>query len=89
MMRIIQQQLDKNRQLREEQNRKWEENQRQWLELKRESDKRWEENQHQWEANQQIINQMLESIHKLDNKYDQTIGTLSTRWGLHYIINYL
>ena len=115
MMRILQQQLDENRQLREEQTRKWEENQhkweenqhkweenqrqwlelkreseerhkenqRQWLELKRESDKRWEEDQRKWEANQQVINQMLESIRKLDKKYDQTLGALGTRWGLH------
>ena len=97
MIRLIQQQLDENRQLREEQNRKWEEqnrkwdeqnrqweaNQRQLLELERKSEERWQENQRKWEANQQVINQMLESIRKLDNKYDQTLGALGTRWGLH------
>jgi hypothetical protein len=30
-----------------------------------------------------VINQMLESIRKLDKKYDQTLGALGTRWGLH------
>jgi hypothetical protein len=78
----------------EEQNRKWEENQRQLRELEQKSDERWEANQHQWlelkresderwEANQRVINQMLESIQKLDKKYDQTLGALGTRWGLH------
>ena len=94
MMRIIQQQLAEIQQLREEQNRKWEENQRQLRELEQKSDERWEANQRQWrelkresderwEANQQVINQMLESIQKLDKKYDQTLGALGTRWGLH------
>ncbi len=72
MIRLIQQQLDENRQLREEQNRKWEEQNR-----------KWEEQNRKWEANQQVINQMLESIRKLDKKYDQTLGALGTRWGLH------
>ena len=69
---------------------RWEENQRQLLELERKSNERWEENQRKWEenqrkwdANQQVINQMLESIRKLDKKYDQTLGALGTRWGLH------
>jgi hypothetical protein len=26
---------------------------------------------------------MVESIRKLDKKYDQTLGALGTRWGLH------
>jgi len=62
---------------------RWEEGQRQLLELERKSEERWEENQRKWEANQQVINQMLESIRKLDKKYDQTLGALGTRWGLH------
>jgi hypothetical protein len=94
MMRIIQQQLAEIQQLRDEQNRKWDEqnrkwdeNQRQLLELERKSDERWEAGQRQWEANQQVINEMLESIRnldkKIDKKYDQTLGALGTRWGLH------
>jgi hypothetical protein len=115
MMRVIQQKIEEDRQLREEQTRQWEENQRKWeenqrkwdenqrqllelerksderwekcqrqlLELERKSDERWEEGQRKWEANQQVINQMLESIRKLDKKYDQTLGALGTRWGLH------
>ena len=89
-MRIIQQQLAEIQQLREEQNRKWdeqnrkwEENQRQLRELEQKSDERWEEGQRKWEANQQVINEMLESIRHLNKKYDQTIGALGTRWGLH------
>jgi hypothetical protein len=122
IMRVIQQKIEEDRQLREEQTRQWDENQRKWdenqrkwdenqrkwdenqrqllelerksderweegqrqfAEMKRESDKRWEEGQRKWEANQQVINQMLESIRKLDKKYDQTLGALGTRWGLH------
>ncbi len=67
----------------EEQNRKWEENQRELQEMKRKSDERWEEGQRQWEANQRVINQMLESIRHFDKKYDQTLGALGARWGLH------
>ncbi|NJO16966.1 MAG: DUF3782 domain-containing protein [Thioploca sp.] len=82
----------------DEQNRKWDENQRQLRELEQKSDERWEANQRQWreikresderwEANQRVINEMLESIRHLDNKidkkYDQTLGALGTRWGLH------
>jgi hypothetical protein len=62
---------------------RWEEGQRQFAEMKRESDERWEAGQRKWEENQQVINQMLESIRKLDKKYDQTLGALGTRWGLH------
>ncbi|BAP57940.1 hypothetical protein THII_3643 [Thioploca ingrica] len=97
MMRVIQQKIEEDRHSREEQTRQWEENQRKWeenqrkweenqrqlLELERKSDERWEEGQRKWEANQQVINQMLESIRKLDKKYDQTLGALGTRWGLH------
>ena len=90
MMRIIQQQLAEIRQLRETQERKWEEQERKWEEQNR----KWDENQKQllelerksderWEANQQVINEMLESIRHLNKKYDQTIGALGTRWGLH------
>ncbi|NJO18491.1 MAG: DUF3782 domain-containing protein [Thioploca sp.] len=51
--------------------------------LRDEQNRKWDEQNRKWEANQQVINQMLESIRKLDNKYDQTLGALGTRWGLH------
>lgn len=44
--------------------------------MRHKSDERWAENQ-------KVINEMLDSIHKSDKKYDQTIGALGTRWGLH------
>ena len=69
--------------LKRESDKRWEANQRQWQELNRKSAERWEEGQRKWEANQRVINQMLESIQKLDKKYDQTLGALGTRWGLH------
>jgi len=97
MMRVIQQKIAEDRQSREEQTRqwaenqrKWEENQRQLLEMERKADERWaenqqkwEESQRKWEANQQVINEMLESIRKLDKKHEQTLGALGARWGLH------
>ncbi|OQW93598.1 MAG: hypothetical protein BWK79_10285 [Beggiatoa sp. IS2] len=79
MIRSINQKIEEDRQLREEQARKWDENQRKWEENQR----KWEENQRKWEENQKVINEMLASIRKLDKKYDQTIGALGTRWGLH------
>jgi hypothetical protein len=75
--------MEEDRQSREKQARRWEENQQQLRELERKSDERWEENQRKWEANQQVINEMLKSIRNLDKKYDQTLGALGTRWGLH------
>ncbi|NJO16260.1 MAG: DUF3782 domain-containing protein [Thioploca sp.] len=83
MMRIIQQQLAEIQQLREEQNRKWEEQNRKWEENQRQLRELEQKSDERWEANQRVINQMLESIQKLDKKYDQTLGALGTRWGLH------
>jgi len=68
---------------REEQSRKWkeytEEQNRKWDE----QNHKWDEQNRKWVENQKVINEMLESIHKLDKKYDQTMGALGTRWGLH------
>jgi hypothetical protein len=90
MMQVIQQKIAEDRQSREEQTRRWEENQHRLLELERKMDERWEanqrqweENQHKWETDQQVINEILESLRQLNKKYDQTLGALGTRWGLH------
>lgn len=55
-------------------------------ELKRDreiSEKKWEENEKKWEENQKVIQEMLNSISKLSQKHDSSIGALGARWGLH------
>ncbi|NOX60532.1 MAG: DUF3782 domain-containing protein, partial [Chloroflexi bacterium] len=54
----------------------WEENQRVIREMQ-------EEGRRKWEENQRVINRMLDSITALNRKYDQGIGALGARWGLH------
>jgi hypothetical protein len=70
--------------------RRWDENQRQWDENQRrwdENQRQWEENQRRWDENQQQLRAIQLSIKDLDKKFerkfDQTIGALGTRWGLH------
>ena len=46
-------------------------------------DKKWDAQDKKWEENQRVINEMLVSIQKLDQKHDSTIGALGARWGLH------
>ncbi len=55
-------------------------------ELKRDRearDKKWETQDKKWEENQCVINEMLVSIQKLDQKHEATIGALGARWGLN------
>lgn len=69
----------------EEQDKKWQENVKRWEEQDKrwqENVKRWEEQDRKWEDNQKVIHEMLESIKKMDQKYDSTIGALGARWGL-------
>ncbi len=77
---------------RETQNRKWLEDSNRWWEQAekwKEQDKRWQEQadlwdkqESKWEENQKVIREILESIKKMDQKYDSTIGALGARWGL-------
>ena len=60
----------------EAQDRKWDTWTRKWDEERKAQDKKWEENQ-------RVINEILDSIKKLDKKHDATIGALGARWGLH------
>ena len=36
-----------------------------------------------WEENHKELVKITDALQKLDRKYDQTIGALGTRWGLH------
>jgi hypothetical protein len=64
---------------REEQARKWEENNRKWDEQARQ----WEENNRKWDEQNLQNKQILEEIKQLNRKYDSTIGALGSRWGLY------
>ncbi len=61
---------------RKEQNDKWDAQDKKWETERREQNNKWEENQ-------RVINEMLVSIQKLDQKHEATIGALGARWGLH------
>ncbi len=77
---------EQNRKLKEsneEQNRKWDEQNRKLKESNEEQNRKWEEQNRKWDKNQQVIDQILESIQSLNRKYDQSLGALGTRWGLH------
>jgi len=67
----------------DDQNRKWKENQRELRAMRDEQNRKWEAQNRTWEANQATINAMLEEIRDLSRKHDSTIGALGARWGLH------
>ncbi len=82
---------------REEQTRKWEENQRELRAMREENqqelhmmreeqnrrweeqDRRWEEQDRKWEENAARQGQILKRL----DRFDQSIGALGARWGLH------
>ncbi len=66
--------IDELRKDREENQKKWEENQRNLERSTREWNQKWEENQ-------KVINSMLEEIKNLHRKYDKGIGAIGARWG--------
>ena len=75
----------------EENQRKWEKHERRWEESQRkweESQRKWEENERKWEKNQQELMKMTSSIQNLGNKYDQTLGALGARWGIHSEVSF-
>ena len=69
---------------RQESKRLWEESQQEskrlWEENQQESKRRWEENHKEMVA---LTNAIQEQNKKIDRKYDQTVGALGSRWGLH------
>lgn len=64
--------MDELKRDREARDKKWEA-----------QDKKWEAQEKKWEESQSVINEMLVSIQKLDQRHDSTIGALGARWGLH------
>ena len=75
--------LDELRRDREEQTRKWDENQAKLDRMLQEQNRKWDEQNRKWDENQAVINQMLQSVRDLSRKHDSTIGALGSRWGLH------
>jgi len=71
--------MDELKSDREARDKKWEAQEKKW----EAQEKKWEKWEKRWEANQQVINEMLVSIRKLDQKHEATIGALGARWGLH------
>ena len=70
----------------EEQNRKWEEQNRKWEKQNRkweEQNHKWEEQNRKWDANQQMLNDILETIKAQAQKHESSIGALGARWGLY------
>ena len=65
------------------QNEKWDIWTKKWDEERKAQEKKWEAQDKKWEENQRVINEILDSIKKLDKKHDATIGALGARWGLH------
>ena len=64
--------MDELKRDREARDKKWEA-----------QEKKWDAQDKKWEENQRVINEMLVSIQKFDQKHDSTIGALGARWGLH------
>ena len=77
--------LEELRRDREEQSRKWEEQNRKWDEQNRkwdehqkqqdqkweEQDRKWEEQNRKWEENQKQLNQIIESVRRLDGVVEE------------------
>ena len=78
--------LDELRRDREEQTRRWEENQQAIRQNQADSQRNHQviqQNQAAIRQNQADIQEMLKSIQNLGRQYDSTIGALGARWGLH------
>jgi len=71
--------MDELKRDREARDKKWADQDKKWDA----QDKKWDAQDKKWEENQRVINEMLVSIQKLDQKHDSTIGALGARWGLH------
>ncbi len=84
------------RRIRDEQNRKWEENQaelhrdreertREWDEQNRkwdEQNRKWDEQNRKWDENQAELRRLHEEIMAQAQKHERGIGALGARWGL-------
>ena len=65
------------------QNKKWDAWAKKWDDERKAQDEKWAAQDKKWEENQRVINEMLDSIKRLDKKHDATIGALGARWGLN------
>ena len=65
------------------QKEKWEAWEKKWDEEHKIQKEKWEAQEKKWEENQRVINDLLESVKKLGQKHDSTLGALGARWGLH------
>jgi len=71
--------MDELKRDREARDKKWEAQDKKWDA----QDKKWDAQEKKWEESQRVINEMLVSIQKLNQRHDSTIGALGARWGLH------
>ena len=80
----LNQRLDKKM---EEDSKKWAENKRQWEEQRKADQQRWEEHRKEHEEHRkehaEWMNALQEQGKQFDRKFDQTLGALGARWGLH------
>jgi len=82
---------------REEQARKWDEDNRKFYAFQAEqarkwdeNNRKWDENNRKWDENNQRLDRMeaqnhatLAEIQKANRRYESTIGALGSRWGLY------
>ncbi len=71
---------------REENTRKWEEQNRKWEANQKHIEEqiaKWKEQDRKWEANHKEICAMLAAIEAQARKHDSSIGALGSRWGLY------
>ncbi len=78
--------LDELRRDREENTRKWNEQNRKWEANQRfieEQISKWKEQDKKWEVNQKENHAMLAAIEAQAKKHNSSIGALGSRWGLY------
>ncbi len=67
--------------------KKWKEStqasEKRWKELKDDSEKRWNDSKQQFEKMFQELKDLRISHKKMDERFQNTIGALGSRWGVH------
>jgi hypothetical protein len=66
-----------------EQEQRWQEQQEKWTSHLEAEGQRWQEQHQKWEANQAVIQEMLQAIRDVNRRIDHSIGALGARWGLY------
>ncbi len=67
---MLEQKMEQARLNQEKSDQHWEENNR-----------RWEENNRRWKENHKELVKLTDALQHLGQKYDQTLGSLGSRWG--------